>query len=129
MQTVTYRYLPLPTVTYRYLPLPTVIYRYLPFLQVADLTSLLEDRALIINLISSELADLKAKHATPRRTTIGTAAEAELSEIDLTPAESCILIRTARGYVKRLLLEEFDAQNRGTRGKAGMTNMRDADVR
>ena len=35
---------------------------------------------------------------------------------------------TRRGYVKRMPLEEFSAQGRGTRGKAGMSNLRDADA-
>lgn len=40
----------------------------------------------------------------------------------------CIIIRSLRGYVKRLPLGEFDAQQRGTRGKAGMTNLKYDDA-
>lgn len=48
--------------------------------------------------------------------------------MDLTANERCIIIKTLRGYVKRLPLDEFEAQRRGTRGKAGMTNLRDDDA-
>jgi len=95
---------------------------------VEELRALLADRRRVEALMHDELEELKARHATPRRTMIGTAADAELSDIDLTPDESCIVIRSSRGYVKRLLLEEFEAQNRGTRGKAGMSNLRDSDA-
>lgn len=78
--------------------------------EVSELQALLADRSLVEELIRKELGELKTKHATPRRTMIGTAAEAELNEIDLTPEEQCIIIRSSRGYVKRLLLDQFDAQ-------------------
>ena len=82
----------------------------------------------MLEIIEEELRFLKEKHATPRRTAIGTAADAELNEIDLTANERSIIIKSADGYVKRLLLEEFDEQNRGTRGKAGMANLLDSDA-
>ena len=94
---------------------------------VAGLNELLDERPKLLALISEEMAQLKAKYATPRRTKLGTASDAELSEMDLTANERCIIITSARGYVKRLPLDEFDAQRRGTRGKAGMTNLRDDD--
>ena len=92
-----------------------------------DLNALLDEKPKLLRLISDELAELKSKYGTPRRTKIGTASDAELSEIDLTANERCIIITSLRGYVKRLPLEEFEAQRRGTRGKAGMTNLRDDD--
>ena len=92
-----------------------------------ELQGLLADRTLVLRLISAELAELKAKFATPRRTRLGDAAEAELRERDLMPREQCIVIRSNQGYFKRLPLDDFDAQQRGTRGKAGMTNLPDGD--
>ena len=50
------------------------------------------------------------------------------SQVDLTANEQCIIIKSLKGYVKRLPLDEFDAQQRGTRGKAGMTNLKDDDA-
>ena len=93
----------------------------------AELRGLLAEEPKLFQLISDELGELKEKYGTPRRTLIGTASDAELNEIDLTANERCIIIKSVRGYVKRLPLDEFDAQRRGTRGKAGMTNLRDDD--
>ena len=96
--------------------------------RVAELNSIIDERPKLLQLISEELGGLKEKYGTPRRTQIGTSADAELTDIDLMANEQCIIIRTIRGYMKRLPLDEFEAQQRGTRGKAGMTNMRDGDA-
>ena len=96
--------------------------------RVAELNSIIDERPKLLELISEELGGLKEKYGTPRRTQIGTSADAELTDIDLMANEQCIIIRTIRGYMKRLPLDEFEAQQRGTRGKAGMTNMRDGDA-
>ena len=94
----------------------------------ADLRAMLTDQRRITNLISEEIGELSAKYATPRRTMIGSASDAELNEMDLTPSAQCIIIKSLKGFVKRLPLDEFDAQQRGTRGKAGMTNLQDGDA-
>ena len=82
----------------------------------------------LLQLISDELAELKQTYGNKRRTKIGRAGDADLSEMDLTANEACIIIKSVRGYMKRLPLDEFEAQQRGTRGKAGMTNLRDDDA-
>jgi DNA gyrase subunit A len=38
------------------------------------------------------------------------------------------LSQSASGFVKRMPITEFEAQRRGTRGKAGMANLRDGDA-
>jgi DNA gyrase subunit A len=93
----------------------------------SGLRVLLTERPKLLQLLSDELAELKAKFGTPRRTQLGTARDAELSESDLLSVERCIIVKSVRGYMKRLPLAEFEAQNRGTRGKAGMANLRDGD--
>ena len=95
---------------------------------MSELQALLAERPRVLGLISSELAELKEKFATPRRTEIEEDEYAELDESDLTTREQVILIRSARGFVKRMQLGEFEAQGRGTRGKAGMANLRDDDA-
>lgn len=80
--------------------------------RVAELTALLGNRSLVVDVILGELEELKNRHNTPRRTTIETSLVAELSDVDLTPEEQCIIIRSSRGYIKRLLLDQFDAQVR-----------------
>jgi DNA gyrase subunit A len=94
----------------------------------AELRELLGDRSKVLGLISDELGELKEKYGTPRRTQIGSAAEAELDEIDMVANAPCIIIRSFKGYMKRLPLDVFEAQQRGTRGKAGISNLHDDDA-
>ena len=53
----------------------------------AELNELLDERPKLVALISAELLGLKEAHATPRRTKIGRAADADLTEEDLTANE------------------------------------------
>ena len=94
----------------------------------SELNELLSQRPKLLQLISDELGELKEKYGSPRRTKIGVASDADLTEQDLTANEACIIIKSAKGYMKRLPLDEFEAQKRGTRGKAGMANLRDGDA-
>ncbi|MGL6283251.1 MAG: DNA gyrase C-terminal beta-propeller domain-containing protein, partial [Microcoleaceae cyanobacterium] len=54
-------------------------------------------------------------------------AEGELDDTDLIANEKAIILLTQQGYIKRMPVSTFDAQNRATRGKAG-TNMKDDDM-
>ena len=93
---------------------------------IGSLQLLLAERDRVLAQISDELGELKHKYATPRRTALGAPA-ADLTDGELIAEESAIVIMTASGNIKRLALAEFDAQRRGTRGKAGMTLSREAD--
>ena len=66
---------------------------------MSELQALLAERPRVLGLISSELAELKEKFATPRRTEIEEDEYAELDESDLTAREQVILIRSARGVL------------------------------
>ncbi|EOD20608.1 DNA topoisomerase [Emiliania huxleyi CCMP1516] len=95
--------------------------------EVARLSTLLSERSNVEAAISAELEELREAHATPRRSAIEVEYE-ELSDLDLTPNEGCVIVQSARGFVKRMPLDEFEAQGRGTRGKAGMANLGDGDA-
>ena len=62
----------------------------------AELTSLLAERPKLRALISDELAELKISYGSPRRTKIGSASDADLTEQDLTANEACIIIAASR---------------------------------
>jgi len=94
---------------------------------VAHLSSLLADKLKVDTLISEELAELRQNYATPRLTEIEHEYE-ELSDMDLTAQEQVIIVQSAKGFVKRMPLDEFEEQGRGTRGKAGMANLGDGDA-
>lgn len=87
-------------------------------LRITDLRDILERRERILEIIETEVSDLRAKHATPRMTVIEQ-SDGDLDDIDLIANEQAVILLTEQGYVKRMAVSTFEAQNRATRGKAG----------
>jgi len=92
---------------------------------IANLVNILETRSRILEIIEKEVLEIKQKFASPRRTVIEH-AEGDLDETDLIANEKAIILLTEQGYIKRMPVNTFDAQNRATRGKAG-ANVKDDD--
>lgn len=90
---------------------------------VADLQDLLAKRDRVIDVLIAEAMELKAKHGKPRRTTIVPDSEAKAaaaaSAEEAIPNDPALITVSERGYVKRMRPEDFSAQRRNTRGKAG----------
>ena len=84
---------------------------------IADLKDILARRSRILEIIETEVAQIKATHATPRRTEIQP-VEGDLGDIDLIANEKVVILLTEQGYIKRMPVSEFRAQARATRGKA-----------
>ncbi|MBD1851170.1 DNA topoisomerase (ATP-hydrolyzing) subunit A [Leptolyngbya sp. FACHB-711] len=93
--------------------------------KIADLQDILERRERILQMIETELSDLRSAHANPRRTVIET-IDGELGDIDLIANEQSIILLTEQGYIKRMPMSNFEAQSRATRGKSG-TRMKEDD--
>lgn len=55
-------------------------------------------------------------------------AVTELGAIDLIKNSKSVIVVTAGGYVKRMPLSNFEAQQRGTRGKKGTSYVEDNDL-
>ncbi|MBE9006463.1 DNA gyrase subunit A [Fortiea sp. LEGE XX443] len=85
--------------------------------QITDLQDILARRERILEIIETEVAQIKTSFATPRRTII-THAEGEIDERDLIANEKAIILLTKQGYIKRMPVNTFEAQSRATRGKA-----------
>ncbi|TVP59209.1 MAG: DNA topoisomerase (ATP-hydrolyzing) subunit A, partial [Nodularia sp. (in: Bacteria)] len=85
--------------------------------QIADLRDILARRERILEIIETEIAQLKESFATPRRTII-LPGEGEIDERDLIANEKAIILVTKQGYIKRMPVNTFEAQSRATRGKA-----------
>ncbi len=92
---------------------------------IADLEDILTRRERILEIIETEITELKQKFATPRRTQIDS-ADGELVDIDLIANEQALILLTEQGYIKRMPVNTFEAQNRATRGKSG-TRMKEDD--
>lgn len=86
-------------------------------LRIADLQDILNKRERILQIIETEVAELKSAHVNPRRTVIER-ADGELVDTDLIANEQAIILLTEQGYIKRMPVSTFEAQSRATRGKA-----------
>ncbi|MFB2920808.1 DNA gyrase subunit A [Aerosakkonema funiforme] len=85
--------------------------------QIADLKDILARRDRILEIIETEATQVKERFATPRRTAIEH-AEGEIDETDLIANEKALILLTEQGYIKRMPVNAFEAQSRGTRGKS-----------
>ena len=85
--------------------------------QIADLEDILARRERVLEIIETEITQIKTSHSTPRRTVI-CIGEGELDDLDLIANEKAIILLTQQGYIKRMPVNTFEAQSRATRGKA-----------
>lgn len=86
-------------------------------LRIADLRDILARRERILEIIETEVGQIKETHATPRVTTIEHVL-GEIEDLDLIANERALVLLTEQGYIKRMPVSVFEAQNRATRGKA-----------
>jgi DNA gyrase subunit A len=87
---------------------------------IQRLLELLQSREKILDLIKSDLRELKKKYATPRKTVIEDASGAYEDE-DLIQREEMVVTVSLEGFIKRVPLDTYRSQKRGGRGRSGMT--------
>jgi DNA gyrase subunit A len=81
---------------------------------------LLSSREKIMAVVRGELEEVKDRFAVPRRTQI-VEGDADLEDEDLIVREDMVITVTHGGYVKRTPLATFRTQNRGGKGRSGMS--------
>ena len=86
---------------------------------------ILNDEDLRLNLLIDDLKEVKEKYGDDRRSSIEYSSS-EVSIEDMIPNEEVLITISHLGYVKRTLLSEYRAQNRGGVGSRGATT-RDED--
>ena len=87
--------------------------------QIKDLMDILSKEARVLGIIKGELADIKEKYATPRRTELAP-DEGEMSIEDLIANEAVIITLTHNGLIKRTNISVYRSQRRGGKGVIGM---------
>ena len=87
--------------------------------KIAELKAILADEKRLLGVIRSELLVIKDKYGDDRRSKIGY-DEFDISMDDMIPRENTIIAMTNLGYIKRMTVDNFKAQNRGGRGIKGM---------
>jgi DNA gyrase subunit A len=93
--------------------------------QIEEYLAILSSRPRLMELMRTELLEIREQFATPRRTTIED-AEFESDIEDLIAREDMVVTVTNTGYIKRVPLSAYRAQRRGGKGRSGM-NIKDAD--
>ena len=92
-----------------------------------DLKTILSDPAKVLAIIKEELSGLNEKYGDERRRTVISDFDGDLTTEDLIPRSQVVVMRTHEGYIKRVGLEEYQAQNRGGKGRIGIKKAREGD--
>ena len=87
---------------------------------IAELTAILADERLLMNVIKTEIIAIRDKFADERRTEL-TTLEGEIDVADLIQEEDMVVTLTHAGYVKRIAKSTYRAQHRGGKGIMAMT--------
>ncbi len=93
---------------------------------IKDLRDILANHSRVLNIIRSELNEVKERYGDDRRTEISD-AEIDMQDEDLIPEEDVVITMTTNGYIKRIPSDTYRTQNRGGRGVKGMT-MNEDDI-
>ena len=94
--------------------------------KIREYLEILGSRARIMEIISSELIEVKEKFTVSRRTEI-TDWAGDMEDEDLIEREDMVVTVTSGGYIKRTPLTDFRSQRRGGKGLSGMQT-KDEDV-
>ncbi|MGV9001992.1 MAG: DNA gyrase subunit A [Candidatus Saccharimonadaceae bacterium] len=82
---------------------------------------ILADEKEILAIIKTELLEMKDKYGDDRRSQIINHELGKFSDEELIPEEESVVLLTTENYIKRTLVTEYRRQNRGGKGKRGMT--------
>jgi DNA gyrase subunit A len=93
--------------------------------EIRELLDILGSRPRILDIIKTEMTEVKDMFGVPRRTPFSD-SDFEIDDESLIPREDMVLTVTHGGYVKRTPLSAYRAQRRGGKGRAGMV-MKDED--
>ncbi|MGP7819573.1 DNA gyrase subunit A [Niallia sp. 01092] len=87
---------------------------------IGELKAILADEEKVLEIIRTELLEVKERFNDKRRTEIVAGGIENIEDEDLIPEENIIITLTHNGYIKRLPASTYRAQKRGGRGIQGM---------
>ena len=93
-------------------------------LKIADLKAVLADEKRLLGVIREEILIIKEKYGDDRRSKIGFDEE-DITTEDMVPLDNTVIAMTNLGYIKRMTVDNFRAQNRGGKGIRGMNTIED----
>ncbi len=93
-------------------------------IKIGELKAILADEKLLLGVIKEEINVIADKYGDDRRSKIGF-DEFDISMEDLIPRDNTVIAMTSLGYIKRMTVDNFKAQNRGGKGIKGMQTIED----
>lgn len=95
--------------------------------EIKEYLHILSSRDRRLEILRTELIEIKENYATPRRTTIED-AEMNADEEDLIQREDMVVTVSLGGYIKRVPVTTYRAQKRGGKGRSGMATREEDTV-
>ena len=92
--------------------------------RISELKAILADNKLLLGVIREEIMVIADKYGEDRRSSIGF-DEYDISMEELIPVTNAVITMTKVGYIKRMSIDNFKAQNRGGKGIKGMETIED----
>mgnify|MGYP003971202841 FL=1 len=90
-------------------------------LEIKGHLEILQSRLMLLDEIKKELKEIKKEFASPRKSEIIDREYEEVNDLRYIQKEDIVITISNNGYTKRSLLENYRAQNRGGKGKTGMS--------
>lgn len=94
--------------------------------KIDDYKDILANHSRILEIIKTEIIEIRDKFGDDRRSEI-IEADIDMLDEDLIPVEDIVVALTMNGYIKRTTVDTFNLQNRGGRGVRGISTY-DEDV-
>lgn len=88
------------------------------------LREILGDESILLEVIKSELLEIKAKYSDERRTAIEIKSD-EIEYEDMINEEDVVITLTEGGYIKRISADTYSSQRRGGKGIQAMNTKED----
>ncbi len=92
--------------------------------KIKGFKAILSDEKILLGVIKEEIMAIAVKFGDDRRSKIGY-DELDISNEDLIPRGNTVIAMTRLGYIKRMTVDNFKAQNRGGKGIKGMQTIED----
>ena len=92
--------------------------------KINELKAILADEKLLLGVIKEEITEIADRFGDDRRSEIGF-DEYDITMEDMIPNENTVIAMTNLGYIKRMTVDNFKAQNRGGKGIKGMQTIED----
>ena len=90
--------------------------------KIEELKAILADRKILLGVIRTEISEIANKYGDERKSQIGH-DDSDIDTEDLIPNVNTVIAMTNLGYIKRMSIDNFKAQNRGGKGIKGITTI------